>query len=81
MWKKVHASLYFTAGLIKRVYIVRVVDERRGTMGLNLLPNFQISGGLKGFLLNEGCWEKRGGVNCFKELEFLHEKQTKIWNI
>ena len=55
-----------------------MVDERRGTMGLNLLPNFQISGGLKGFLLNEGCWEKRGGVNCFKELEFLHEKQTKI---
>ena len=47
-------------------------------MGLNLLPNFQISGGLKGFLLNGGCWEKRGGVNFFKELQFLHEKQTKI---
>ena len=35
-------------------------------MGLNLLPSFQIGGGLKGFLLNEGCWEKRGGGELFQ---------------
>ena len=82
MWKKgKHFLVLYRWTYQKSLQCARGRWEEGGIMGLNLLPNFQIGGGLKGFLLNGGCWEKRGGVNFFKELQFLHEKQTKIWNI
>ena len=45
-------------------------------MGLNLLPNFQIGGGLKGFLLKEGCWEKRGGGENKLKSEIFNDRKS-----
>ena len=50
-----------------------------GWMGLNLLPKFQ-KGGLDRTLMFRGdWWERRGDL--LRGLQFLKERQTKIWNI
>ena len=49
---------------------------------LNLLPNFQNKTGLDMLLIFRGeSVDKRRGDLFDGELQFLHKKQTKIWNI
>ena len=76
--KKANASLYFTAGLIKRVYSARVVDERGG-YGVEPPTKFSNRWEFERIFTKQGLLgKKRGGVNFFQELQFLHENQTKI---
>ena len=66
--KKGKRSLYFTAGLIKRVYSARVVDERRGDYGVEPPTKFSNKWGFERIFIKRGLLGKEGWGELFQRV-------------